>query len=98
MHTEYSEVANELKYHVSKGLCYLWARQSGEEAEGGETEIMSVVELWLGKRWAQLTSYLPLVLNTLPAATKCPSLGVCQGCQNKADGPRGPAQLFSRTY
>lgn len=49
MHTEYSEVANELKYHVSKGLCYLWARQSGEEAEGGETEIMSVGGALAGK-------------------------------------------------
>lgn len=39
MHTEYSEVANELKYHVRKGLCYLWPRQSEGKAEGGETEM-----------------------------------------------------------
>lgn len=42
MHTEYSEVVNELKYHVRKGLCYVWPRRSGEEAEGGETDTMRV--------------------------------------------------------
>lgn len=49
MHTEYSEVANELKYHASKGLCYIWARQSGEEAGGGETERMSRGGALVGK-------------------------------------------------
>lgn len=49
MYTEYSEVANELKYHVSKGLCYIWARQSGEEVGGGETERMSRGGALVGK-------------------------------------------------
>lgn len=49
MHTENSEVANELKYHVRRGLCYVWARQSGEEAEGGETETMRVGGALLGE-------------------------------------------------
>lgn len=95
MHTEYSEVANELRYHVSKGLCCIWARQSGEEAEGGETDNEQRWSSGWESARLNCTPYLPLVLNTLPAATKCPSLGVCQGCQNKADGSRGPAQLFS---